>query len=84
MILHTAASAFFSEVIGYVSQENERLGKDVTCLQTLLDFIQKVGLIATINEQPISAIPTNRDQSTIRRRAIIATTKLSDGSIVHQ
>ena len=60
-----AAIIFQNELLGEIGEENKRLKDDAARLQPLLDHIQKVDLIAVINEEPIEMIsvpvPENPD-----------------------
>ena len=86
--LHPTANIFHIVLLGDIREENEGLRKDITRVNSLVDFAQKVELIATINQEPM--IPVDGDEALFRVNAlcaeqkVIAALKLRDGAIEGQ
>ena len=84
--LHPAAGIFLNVIAGEINAEKESLKQDVERLQPLLDHIQKVEVMGTVDDGPIESNDVNRNGTVFREVSrdyrIISTVKLSQGTIV--
>ena len=90
-VLHPAANVFRSVVMGDIGGDNARLKEEISQLQPLLEYMQKITIEAPVDDEPLSRLITtevNEHGTTIHRHPtvnleVISKASLSEGTLLH-